>query len=175
MSDQFIGEIRIFGFNYAPTGWAVCNGATLSINQNTALFSLLGTSYGGNGTTYFQLPNLQGNAATSQGQGPGLSQYSLGEQVGAPTVTLLLNQLPNHNHVFSAAVPTEQQVTNTPTAGCTLGRTLMQSDFSTMPSDSTLSPQFIGVSGGGQPHENRQPFLAMNYCIALQGIYPPRS
>lgn len=154
MSEPFVGEIRVFPFNFAPRGWALCNGQLLPISQNTALFSLLGTFYGGDGRTTFALPNLQGTTAIGTGQGPGLSPVVIGESGGASTVTLLESQLPAHRHTHSGA-----GTTNRPAPG------LLPADGSAL-TPAAFSPQ---------PHENMPPYLVANYCIALQGIYPPRS
>ncbi len=177
MSDPFVAEIRIFGFNFAPRNWAQCNGQVLPIAQNTALFSLLGTTYGGNGQSTFALPNLQGSAACSSGQGAGgLTFRSLGETFGSPTATVSVQQLPSHSHAFNGRNPTSGQTVDAPTAGCHLARTIGQADFTNTATPTTiLAPQSIGASaGGGQPHPNQQPYLAINFCIALTGIFPPR-
>jgi microcystin-dependent protein len=173
----------MFGFNFAPTGWAVCNGQILPISQNTALFSLLGVSYGGDGKSTFALPNMQGNAPMHQGQGPGLSQHFLGEQGGTPTVQLLQSEMPLHNHVYQGSGSPEPAVANP--AGQLAGKGLWDSGsesgqvafYTPAAGNPPLSPmasQAIGVAGSDQPHNNMQPFLAVNFCIALQGIYPPR-
>lgn len=175
MSDPFVAEIRIFGFNYAPRGWAQCNGQMLSIAQNTALFSLLGTTYGGNGQSTFGLPNLQGQAACASGQGTGLTNRPLGAAFGTTTVTLITTQLPAHNHTFVPRAPTSGQLVNTPTAGCHLARTYNQRDYTTTGrTDTTFAGQMIGATGSGQAHANQQPYLVMNICICLQGIFPQR-
>lgn len=175
MADPFLAEIRIFGFTFAPQNWAQCNGQSMPISQNTALFSLIGVTYGGNGTTVFSLPNLQGSTACSSGQLPGSPNHPLGQAFGSPSVTVLTAQIPYHNHNFNATSPTAAQETNTPVANSSLGRTSGQFDFtSTGNHDTTLAPQMIGMTGGSQPHENRQPFLVLNYCICMAGIYPPR-
>ncbi len=174
MSDPFLAEIRIFGFNFPPRGWAQCNGQLLPISQNTALFSLLGTFYGGNGTSNFALPNLLGSAACSSGQGTGLSSRSLGQAFGSATVSLTTPQIPLHTHTFNATEPTSSQAANTPSAGSRLGFTIKQRDFSGANVDTTLAPQMIGATGSGTPHANQQPFLVMNFCIALQGDFPQR-
>jgi microcystin-dependent protein len=174
MSDQFVAEIRIFGFNFAPTGWALCNGQILPISQNTALFSLLGTTYGGNGQSTFALPNLQDSAPMHPGQGPGLSLHDLGEQGGEPFVTLLESEMPAHSHTAGAqnvalgglAVPT----------GNTLNRPASGNLFTaTVSPQVQMSLQGIGPTGGSNPHNNLMPYLTLNFCIALQGIFPPRT
>ncbi|GGR33225.1 phage tail protein [Deinococcus ruber] len=171
MADQFVAEIRIFPFNFAPTGWAMCNGQILPISQNTALFSLLGTFYGGNGTSNFALPNLQGNAAIGVGQGPGLSVYDLGQTGGEATVTLLQSEIPAHTHVL-------QGLTDPAESGNPTGKLLTRSTaglvYGNTPTGAQLAPVSIGVQGGNQPHNNMPPYLTLNYCIALQGIYPSR-
>lgn len=170
MSEPFIGEIRPFSFNFAPRGWALCSGQILPINQNQALFSLLGTTYGGNGQTTFALPNLNGRVAISSGQGAGLSSHTLGEVSGTETVTLTSNQIPQHNHLAQTA---SASTTTDPTGalpGPTSGHNLYDPNVNT-----TMNPQAIGVAGGSQPHNNLQPYGTTTYCIALQGIFPPRN
>ena len=174
MTNPFIAEIRIVGFNFAPTGWALCNGQILSIAQNTALFSLLGTTYGGNGQTTFALPNLQGSAPMHQGQGAGLSQRDLGEIGGSPTVTLIESQLPAHTHAVGANAGGGNQVSPTGRAWSSLPGRTPPSLYATTP-DTTMNPQAFAVAGGSQPHNNMSPYLVLNFVIALQGIFPPRS
>jgi microcystin-dependent protein len=171
--DPFVGEIRMFAGNFAPTGWALCNGQLLPISQNTALFSLLGTYYGGDGRTTFGLPNLQGSFPIAQGQGPGLSPYQPGESVGSAGVSLLISEVPQHTHQLMAALsPTsgtaDATVALSPVAG---GAPIYHAN--THPR--ALAPQSLAAAGGGQSHENRQPYLALTFIIALQGIYPPRN
>lgn len=177
MTEPFIGEIQIYGFNFPPRGWAYCNGATLAISQNTALFSLLGLNYGGNGQTTFQLPNLASRAANQQGQGPGLTPRSLGETFGATNVTLLSTQMPAHSHgtvLYSQGDNNKRA--NTPAAGSALSVTSNAAARPFLPNgspDTTFAPNMIQPStGGGQPHANEQPYLGINFCIALQGIFP---
>jgi len=176
MSDQFLGEIRMFGMNFAPTGWAFCAGQILPLSQYSALFSILGTNFGGNGTTNFALPNLQGNIPLHAGAsaGPGLSAYVIGEQTGTPTVTVQLSQLATHSHqVLADATPGNLK---TPTAGCNLSRATAGSPYH--PPDASVGPMAVGMvgpAGGNAAHNNLMPFLAINFCIALQGIFPPRS
>ena len=177
MSQPYIGEIQIFGFNFNPRGWAFCNGATLPISQNTALFALLGTIYGGNGQTTFQLPNLAGRAACQQGQGAGLSPRNLGQAFGTNTVTLTTNQIPSHNHAlvaFSQRDPTKRSGVPSGNGGLSgLSTRTTAKSFVGAPVDTTLAPNMMSPSqGGGVPHENHQPYLAVNFCIALQGIFP---
>jgi microcystin-dependent protein len=174
MADQFLGEIRVFGFNFPPTGWAQCNGQLLPIGQNTALFTLLGTTYGGNGSTTFALPDLQGAVPTQHGQGPGLSEYPLGEQAGVDGVTLLPSEIPVHTHAVRGQTSTGNLQEPAPTRSLARsgGGTIYTSNVSTgvVP----MAFQSLGVAGGGQPHDNISPVLVMNFCIAIQGIFPPR-
>lgn len=174
MADPFVAEIRIFAFNFAPRGWAQCDGQLLPISQNTALFSLLGTTYGGNGQFNFALPDLQGRSPMFWGQGPGLSLHDLGETGGSETVTLLESELPNHGHAVNVA--NEGATANTP------GNNLMARPFgrgnnlyttATSPLGS-LNASAIAPAGGDLPHNNLMPYLTFNFCIALQGVYPPR-
>lgn len=171
--DPFVAEIRIFPFNFAPKGWAFCDGQILPLSQNTALFSLLGTTYGGDGKSNFALPNLQGSAPMHPGQGPGLSLHDLGEIGGSDTVSLLESEIPSHSHALLADV-LDLADTNavSPNASFALssGGTLYQSNANAMLSDQALAP-----AGGDQPHNNLQPYLTLNFCIALQGVYPPRT
>ena len=178
MSDQFVGEIRIVGFNFAPTGWAFCNGQLLPISQNTALFSLLGTTYGGDGRSTFALPNLQGAAPLQAGQGPGLSNYNLGQVGGQPLVTLTPAQIPSHNHVIFARAGAGD--VNNPAAGTVwaaahLGKTPINMYNSAVGAGSVMNALAFGPAGGGQPHNNMPPFLTLTFVIALQGIFPPRA
>ncbi len=172
--DQFIAEIRIFPFNFAPQGWAMCNGQLLPISQNTALFSLLGTYYGGNGSTTFGLPNLQGRGSIQQGQGPGLSMRSQGETGGSGTVTLLSTEMPAHTHAASGKAATGQI---DPTAGVwgTAGTSRPAPNFyATTAPNVLMNPNALSAVGGSQPHNNLMPFLGLNFCIAMQGIFPSR-
>lgn len=171
MSDAFVAEIRILPCNFAPRGWAFCNGQLLPISQNTALFSLVGTNYGGDGRTTFGLPNLQGRSAVGVGQGPGLSLYDVGQSGGSDAVTLLTPEMPAHGHTLNA---TASATTGNP-AGAALappaGGQLeyrMPGNIAPMAGDSL-------VPVGGAPHNNLQPYLVLNFCIALQGIFPPRA
>ena len=176
MSDPFVAEIRIFGFNFAPRGWAFCNGQILPISQNTALFSLLGTTYGGNGQSTFALPNLQDSAPMHPGQGPGLSLHDLGETGGSEVVTLLQSEMPAHSHALKAdtADPADVQA---PSAAVVLARSNGGNAYLN-PAPASLVPMSflaIGPAGGDLPHNNMMPFLALSFCIALQGVFPPRT
>jgi len=175
MSDQFVAEIRIFPFNFPPTGWAFCNGQLMPISQNTALFSLLGTTYGGDGMSTFALPDLQGSVPMQPGQGPGLSLRDLGERSGSETVTLLESEMPTHVHGLMASVEdgTQGTLTNGITLATSVGGTLYHSNTAT--NLTTMHPQTAAVTGGDQPHNNLMPYLTLNFCIALQGVYPPRT
>jgi microcystin-dependent protein len=173
MSDQYLGEIRAFGFNFAPVGWAQCNGQLLAISQFTALFSLLGTNYGGNGTSTFGLPNLQGNVPMHWGQGTGLSQYFIGQTAGSATETLITSQMPMHNHALQAATGTK---TNAPSPTTWLGEADPAKIYiATGTPNVQLAQNAIGPAGSGQSHENRQPYETLNFCIAMSGVFPPRS
>jgi microcystin-dependent protein len=174
MSDQFVAEIRMFGFNFAPTGWAQCNGQILPISQNTALFALLGTTYGGNGQSTFALPDMQGNAPMHPGQGPGLSLHDLGETGGEPFVTLLQSEMPSHTHSLGA-VGGFSGTNNDPTDGVPAKGDAGLLPYT--PSGPALGMAFqaIGPNGGDNPHNNMMPSLTLNFCIALQGIFPPRT
>jgi microcystin-dependent protein len=174
MSDPFVAEIRIFPFNFAPTGWAFCSGQLMPISQNTALFSLLGTMYGGDGKSTFALPNLQGSAPTNQGQGSGLSQYFVGQSGGEETVTLLQTEMPIHAHQASGASGSGPTSPANNTWGAGAGRTPPPTYVDGSP-NVTMSPITVAIAGGDLPHNNMQPYLTLNFCIALQGIYPPRS
>jgi microcystin-dependent protein len=173
MADPFVAEVRIFPFNFAPTGWAFCDGQLMPISQNTALFSLLGTTYGGDGKSTFALPNLQGSVPMHPGQGPGLSQRDLGETGGQPTVTLLQSEIPAHGHALSASSDPAELAA--PTSNRSLARSSGGFAYhDTNASLVDLAPQALSVSGGGLPHNNLMPYLALNFCIALQGVFPPR-
>ena len=177
MSDAFVAEIRIFPFNFAPKGWAECDGQILPISQNTALFSLLGTTYGGNGQSTFALPNLQGRAAMHPGQGPGLSLRDLGEESGVEFVTLLTSEMPVHAHRFGGAVDangTNQSPVGSIWAQAPNGRGSLAC-YHEAPPTGALNAIALSSSGGGLPHNNLQPYLVLSFCIALQGIFPPRS
>lgn len=174
MSDQFVGEIRVFPFNFAPTGWAQCDGQLLAISQNTALFSLLGTQFGGNGTSNFALPNLQGCFPVNYGSGAGLTPRNMGDTGGEAAVTLLTTQLPSHTHAIqSAAVATTANPANAVLSGAARGKPPAYASY--QGSAVTMSGSAVSTAGGGQPHNNLPPYLALNFCIALQGIFPARS
>ncbi len=171
MADPFVAEIRIFPFNFAPHGWAWCDGQLLPLSQNTALFSLLGTTYGGNGKSNFALPDLQGRAPMHPGQGPGLSLHDLGETGGSETVSLLESEIPAHAHTMKAATADLAEA-NTPanTFLAVTNRGAFNAASGVMMSDQSLAP-----SGGDQPHNNLQPYLTFYFNIALQGVFPPRT
>lgn len=175
MSNPFVAEIRIFAGNFAPKGWATCDGQILPISQNTALFSLLGTYYGGDGKSTFALPNLQGSAPMHQGQGQGLSQRSLGETGGEPYVTLLTSEMPIHTHFIQGS--TEDATLKVPDPSEFLGRakggTIYQSN--TSQNLVVMNFQELSIAGGSQPHNNMQPFLTLLFIIALQGVFPARN
>ena len=173
MADPFVAEIRIFPFNFAPKGWAWCDGQLLPLSQNTALFSLLGTTYGGNGKSNFALPDLQGRAPMHPGQGPGLSLHDLGETGGSETVTLLESEIASHAHTMRASAdPANAQI---PGPSLTLARSSGGSAYSTTTSGlAAMAGQALAPAGGDQPHNNLQPYLTFYFCIALQGVFPPR-
>nr|WP_246541891.1 tail fiber protein [Collimonas antrihumi] len=169
-----MGEIQIFGFNFAPVGWAQCNGAILPINQYTALFSLLGTNFGGDGRNTFQLPNFAGRAACSQGQGVGLTQRDIGENFGTEQVTLALAEIPNHSHAANLYHQGDTTLqSNVPANGYGLTGPANTTPFvQNATANAAFAPTVVGLAGGNQPHENRQPLLPLNFCIALQGAFP---
>jgi microcystin-dependent protein len=173
MADPFVAEIRIFPFNFAPRGWAWCDGQLLPLSQNTALFSLLGTTYGGNGKSNFALPDLQGRAPMHPGQGPGLSLHDLGETGGSETVTLLESEIPSHSHALMASNEDGTQGSLTPgvTLATSVGGRLYQSTLTGL---SPMSPGSLAPAGGDQPHNNLMPYLTFYFNIALQGVFPPR-
>jgi len=173
MADPFVAEIRIFPFNFAPKGWAFCDGQIMPISQNTALFSLLGTTYGGDGKSVFALPNLQGSAPMHPSQGPGLSLRDLGEQGGTDTVTLVESELPQHTHSLKAGgAPNTASPEN---ASWASGRATRAQALYGIPAGSAgpAGGQFAGLAA--EPHNNMQPYLTLSFCIAMQGIYPPRT
>jgi len=170
--DPFVAEIRIFPFNFAPKGWAFCSGQILPLSQNTALFSLLGTTYGGDGKSTFALPNMQGSAPMQPGQGPGLSLHDLGETGGSDTVSLLESEIPSHSHALRAA--TDPADNNFPTAAMSLANSQKEFAYATSGTNVLMAAQALAPAGGDQPHNNMQPYLTLNFCIALQGVFPPR-
>jgi microcystin-dependent protein len=175
MSNPFVAEIRIFAGNFAPTGWATCDGQLLPISQNTALFSLLGTTYGGDGKSTFALPNLQGSAPLQQGQGPGLSLRDQGEIGGEQNVTLLQTEMPAHIHTAVAASGTGQpDPTNNAWASGAKGFGSIYSP-SVNASNVQMNPFALSIAGGNLPHNNMMPYLCLTFIIALQGVFPPRS
>jgi microcystin-dependent protein len=172
MADPFVAEIRIFPFNFAPKGWAWCDGQLLPLSQNTALFSLLGTTYGGDGKSTFALPDLQGRAPMHPGQGPGLSLHDLGETGGSETVSLLESEIPAHTHGLRASL--DDADLRIPTAA----RSLAKSNspiYATGNPNQALAPEALAPAGGDQPHNNMQPYLTFYFNIALQGVFPPRT
>ena len=171
MADPFVAEIRIFPFNFAPKGWAWCDGQLLPLSQNTALFSLLGTTYGGNGKSNFALPDLQGRAPMHPGQGPGLSLHDLGETGGSETVSLLESEIPSHSHTLRASLDPADLAQPLPT------RCLAKSSanlYAAPPPNIAMSDSSLAPAGGDQPHNNLQPYLTFYFNIALQGVFPPR-
>ena len=176
MSEPFIAEIRIFAGNFAPRGWAFCDGQLLPIAENTALFSLIGTIYGGDGRTTMALPNLQGRAPMHPGRGPGLTARRLGEKVGVETVTLTEAQIPSHNHTARAASTTGNAGLGPGTSNC-LARAGGGNTYQTNSSANLvdMASQTLSTTGGGQAHDNLQPYLTLNFIIALVGLYPSRS
>ena len=170
MADPFVAEIRVFPFNFAPRGWAWCDGQLLPLSQNTALFSLLGTTYGGNGKSNFALPDLQGRAPMHPGQGPGLSLHDLGETGGSETVTLLESEMPNHGH--GVRVSAEDGNSRNP-GGNYFG--LGNNIYAPAANLVAMAPEALPPAGGDQPHNNLQPYLTFYFCIALQGVFPPRT
>lgn len=184
MSDQFLAEIRIFPFNFPPTGWAFCNGQLMPISQNTALFALLGTTYGGDGKSTFALPNMLDNAPMQPGQGQGLSLRDLGEMSGAESITLLQSEIPVHTHTFNASNNDANPDSASPVGqlpakaiwdtGSDAGVIAMYTPNSPAPALGNMAFQALSPAGGGLPHNNMQPYLTLNFCIALQGIFPQR-
>ncbi|HEX6095156.1 MAG TPA: phage tail protein [Thermoanaerobaculia bacterium] len=172
MADPFVAEIRIFPFNFAPKGWAWCDGQLLPLSQNTALFSLLGTTYGGNGKSNFALPDLQGRAPMHPGQGPGLSLHDLGETGGSETVSLLESEIPAHSHGWRASQA--DGISQSPQNEL-LATGINISQYAAPGALTMLSPNALAPAGGDQPHNNMQPYLTFYFCIALQGVFPPRS
>ena len=172
MSEPFVAEIRMFPFNFAPTGWAFCDGQLLPISQNTALFSLCGTTYGGDGQSTFALPDLRDRTPMHPGDGPGLTSRALGEAGGSETVTLVGSEMPVHTHALQAVNAVGDTATPSGTA---LARSAGAYQTDAAQNLVTMADAALPAAGGSQPHENRQPYLVLNFCIALQGIFPPRS
>jgi microcystin-dependent protein len=171
VAEPFLGEIRMFGFNFAPAGWAQANGQLLPIAQNTALFSLLGTQFGGDGVTTFALPDMRGRVALHQGQGSGLTAHTVGQTGGAETVTLTSAQMPNHTHQLEASsVP----ATSRHPAGAVLANARAEI-YAPAPDETAMNGAAIGHAGSSQPVGVAPPFLTLNFCIALQGIFPSQS
>jgi microcystin-dependent protein len=183
MTSPFLGEIRPFAFNFAPQGWALCAGQIISLSSNTALFSILGTTYGGNGQTTFALPDLRGRIAVGQGQGNGLQDWVLGEEIGEESVTLLNTEMASHTHTPDTRIQAgTTSMHNVPQAGDYLSRfntstTAIGYTWNNPPLENatTLHPTFIGFTGGSQPHNNIQPVLTINYCICTSGVFPARN
>ncbi|HEX8745230.1 MAG TPA: tail fiber protein [Thermoleophilaceae bacterium] len=172
MADPFVAEIRIFPFNFAPKGWAWCDGQLLPLSQNTALFSLLGTTYGGNGKSNFALPNLQGSAPMHPGQGPGLSLHDLGETGGSETVSLLESEIPAHPHTLRASAGDADL--QSPGPNNVLALSAGAFAYGPPPANAQFAPQALTPAGGDQPHNNMMPYLTFYFCIALQGVFPAR-
>jgi microcystin-dependent protein len=176
MANPFLAEVRILPFNFPPRGWAFCDGQILPLSQNTALFSLLGTTYGGDGKSNFALPNMQGNAPMHPGQGPGLSLHDLGETGGSDTVELILTEMPSHSHtvmandLFTGTVPT-------PDPSLCYAKASTGTPYSDSTTTNVVQFNFAAITsaGGDQPHNNLMPYLTLNFCIALQGVFPPRT
>jgi microcystin-dependent protein len=174
VAEAFLGEIRLFPYNFAPQGWAFCNGQIMAIAQNTALFSLLGTTYGGNGTSNFALPDLRGRLAVSSGQAPGLSPYTLGQQSGTESVPITVNNLPSHNHTVSPAA-NNGAATEARPAGAVMARGTASIYAAAADGTTTMAGSATSSTGNSQPVSSIQPLLVLNYCIALQGIFPSRN
>ncbi len=175
MSDQFVGEIRIVGFNFAPTGWAQCNGQLLPISQNTALFSLLGTYYGGDGKSTFALPNLQGSGPVEWGTSTTGTEYFLGQQSGSQFVTLIQSEMPFHTHMAQAGTVFDADQ-NVPSPQVTFGKSFNGSAYAPSGTGQTVQMNFqtASIAGGSLPHNNMMPYLVLNYIIAMQGVFPQR-
>lgn len=172
MADPFVGEIRIFPFNFAPAGWASCDGQLLPLSQNTALFSLLGTTYGGDGKSNFALPNLNGREAIHHGQGPGLSSIALGQSGGQETVTLLASEMPTHSHAVQVVAQWGDK--DSPSEGLPAQSTIRAPAYASA-STGAMAQQAVSVVGGSVPHNNMPPYLVLGFFIAMRGVFPPRS
>ncbi|HEY3037533.1 MAG TPA: tail fiber protein [Pyrinomonadaceae bacterium] len=177
MADPFIAEIRIFPFNFPPKGWAFCDGQLMPLSQNTALFSLLGTTYGGDGKSTFALPDLQGSAPMHPGQGPGLSLHDLGETGGSENVTLLLSEIPLHTHTVGRSLDAlGNSLTPVGSIWAQAGSVrAVVNTYNPGPPTGAMKSDVVQPAGGGLPHNNMQPYLTLNFCIALQGVFPPRT
>jgi microcystin-dependent protein len=183
MSEAYISQIEIFGFDYAPRNWANCAGQLLSVNQNQALFSLLGTTYGGDGLTTFAHPDLRGRVPVGFGQGPGLPNYDLGQRSGEENHALSTTEMPVHNHFINADATTTSGLVNTPSSSVTLGKgtgtapsgAFAVNLYNSAAPGTTLNPATIGLAGGGQPHANQMPTLTLNFCMCRSGIFPSRN
>ena len=174
MTEPFVAEIRVFPFSFAPKGWAFCDGQLMPLSQNTALFALLGTTYGGDAKSTFGLPDLQGRAPMHPRQGPGLSAHDLGEEGGSDHVTLLQSEIPAHSHTANASAG-DADLTQ-PESTEVIANAVGGFVYKTGPSgDATMAPQALTPAGSSHPHNNLQPYLTFNFCIALQGVFPPRS
>ena len=174
MADPFVAEIRIFPFTFPPKGWAFCDGQLMPISQNTALFSLLGTVYGGDGKSTFALPNLQGSAAMHPGQGSGLSERFLGEIGGAESITLLVSEMPFHTHSLQAFQTVEGDQLGPNANGQSLLAKSNNGALYNTGAQVTMAPQSLTPNGASLPHNNMQPYLTLHFCIAMQGVFPPR-
>ena len=185
MSEPFLGQIEIFAFGFPPKGWTLCNGQIMSIAQNQALFSLLGTTYGGNGTTTFALPDLRSRLPNGFGQMTAGPYYNLGQNAGEEQHTLISTEMPSHNHFLMAdstttganngGTPSSASVLGNSAGSISTGSTFTTQMYSSRSFNNTLAPQVIGLNGGGQPHENRMPYLVLNFCIAINGVFPSRN
>ncbi|WP_207507388.1 phage tail protein [Telluribacter humicola] len=173
MSDQFLAEIRIFPFNFAPTGWAFCHGQLIPLSQNTALYALLGTIYGGDGKSTFALPNMIDSVPVQPGQGQGLTYRSQGETSGASTLTLLQSEIPVHTH--NVRVMNEEANDNLPAPSTAITSSARGNVYSTAPPNTAFHPASLSATGSSLPHNNMMPYLTVNFCIALQGVFPPRA
>lgn len=179
MSNPFLSQIQVFPYNFAPRNYATCQGQLIAIQQNTALFSLLGTNFGGNGTTTFALPNLSSRGAVGSGSGPGLTQRFIGETFGSDVVTLISTEMPVHNHAFRLYAQNNPALrSGTPATGNALSAPSAATSTAFLPSggpNTSFSPQMVQMTGNTQPHANQQPYLGLLYCIALQGAFPARN
>ncbi len=175
MADPFVAEVRVVGFNFAPKGWAFCDGQLLPISQNTALFSLLGTFYGGDGKSTFALPDIQGQVVLGPGQGPGLSDYALGQAGGTAAITLLQSEMPAHGHGAQGTIDDGQFQAPAADRALAVSNPGFAYQTNTSQNLTQMNPQTLGLAGSSAPHNNLQPYLVLNFIIAMQGVYPPRS